>query len=266
MRQSTMRTAWILLGGLLLFGGSLEAQRRPTDQLRGGGDHDGAHREGPRGFVSIQLLGADPVGPFGQVVDQGFGAALAGLLPVSEASALSLRGELGFIVYGHERQRVCFSRLIGCRVTLDLTTSNSIFFGGIGPELAVPRGDVRPYLNATAGFSYFATTSSVSGSHDHDDFASTRNFDDLVFSTRIGGGVRIRLRGGPSPILLDLGLQYHDNGVAEYLREGDIVDHPDGSISIFPNRSEANLVGYRIGVTFGVGGGGDDRHHERRQR
>jgi hypothetical protein len=64
-------------------------------------------------------------------------------------------------------------------------------------------------------------------------------------------------------VLVDLGATYHRNGVAEYLRKGDIVDHPDGSIELFPNRTEANLVVFRVGVSFGLGGGSGraDRDH-----
>jgi hypothetical protein len=51
-------------------------------------------------------------------------------------------------------------------------------------------------------------------------------------------------------------VEYHGNGIAEYLREGDIVDFDDGSIQIFPNRTEANLLEFRVGVTFGIGGEG----------
>jgi hypothetical protein len=54
---------------------------------------------------------------------------------------------------------------------------------------------------------------------------------------------------------LDFGADYHHNGVTTYLREGDIVDRPDGSIVIF-RRSEANLWSFRLGVSVGLGDGG----------
>jgi hypothetical protein len=53
---------------------------------------------------------------------------------------------------------------------------------------------------------------------------------------------------------LDLGADYHHNGTASYLREGDIVDQPDGSIVIYPRRTEANLWSFRLGVSVGLGG------------
>jgi hypothetical protein len=49
-------------------------------------------------------------------------------------------------------------------------------------------------------------------------------------------------------------VERHENGVADFLTEGDIIDHPDGSITMYPNRSEADFVAFRFGMTFGLGG------------
>ena len=42
-------------------------------------------------------------------------------------------------------------------------------------------------------------------------------------------------------------------GSGEYLREGGIVDNPDGSITLNPIHSEANVVLIQIGVRAGIG-------------
>jgi hypothetical protein len=54
----------------------------------------------------------------------------------------------------------------------------------------------------------------------------------------------------------DLGVRYHGNGEVEYLKEGDIQDNPDGTITITPTRSEANLLTFQIGVQIGTRAGG----------
>ncbi|HSG46894.1 MAG TPA: hypothetical protein VLA43_03665, partial [Longimicrobiales bacterium] len=69
---------------------------------------------------------------------------------------------------------------------------------------------------------------------------------------RVGGGMRIQVKGGRKPVALDLGVERHQNGVADFLTKGDIQDHPDGSITLFPNRSEANMVTFRLGVVVGI--------------
>jgi opacity protein-like surface antigen len=200
----------------------------------------------------INFVVGVPTGEFKDYIDAGFGLNINGTLPVKHESPLSLRADAGFLVYGSETKRVCFSETVGCRIELDVTTTNSIFFGSIGPQLMVPTGAIRPYVNAGLGFSYFNTTSSIDGSSGNEDFASTKNFDDATLAWAAGGGLLIRLSSGKTPVSLDIGARYNSNGVVEYLKEGDIQDNPDGSISFTPTRSEANLVTLNLGVSIGI--------------
>jgi hypothetical protein len=178
---------------------------------------------------------------------------------VQRGGAFALRADGGFIVYGSETRRVCFSETVGCRILLDLTTTNSIGYLNIGPQLMLPDGPVRPYVNAAIGGSYFGTSSSVDGVDGNDDaFANTTNFDDITLAWTGGGGLLISLSRGRTPVLLDLGVRYHGNGEVEYLKEGDIQDNPDGTITITPTRSEANLLTFQIGVSIGARAGGND--------
>lgn len=232
---------------LLAWTAPVDGQRRTRDRYPGYGE------PGPSWWIGVDFLGADPVGDFGEVVDAGFGLDVGFHVPLSAEGSLALKADAGFIVYGYEHSDVCLAPPVGCRIDLNLTTSNNIFYVGVGPELVAPAGQIRPYVNGAVGFSYFFTHSSLSG-NDAGSFAGTTNFDDLVTHSRVGGGIRTRLG---RTVLLDLGAQYHHNGTVEYLREGDIVDHPDGSITLHPRRGDANLLVYRIGVTIGIGGGGD---------
>jgi len=234
----------MVLVALAIWAGGADAQRRS---------------ERPAGYFGVALVGAGPLGELGDYIDAGGGGQLYGAFPLDAEGRVRLRGDFGFLVYGHERQRFCFNYPVGCRIELDLTTTNWVMYGGLGPEVVLATGAVEPYLNASAGFSYFATTSALSGDNDSEDFASTTNFDDAVFAWRAGGGVRVRLKGGRVPVALDLGAERHENGVADFLTEGDIQDNPDGSITLFPTRSEANLVTFRLGVTVGI-------PHRRRSR
>ena len=242
----------LLVSGLMGSVEEAEAQSRR-------GSNDWA----PRGWVDINLVGADPVGEFGELVDGGFGANVGGRLAIDNAGAVSLRLDGGFMVYGHERTSLCFPPPIGCRIGADLTTTNHIGYLGVGPELAIP-GAVSPYVFGTVGFSYFGTSSSLSGLDDDEDLFNTRHYSDWVTATRLGGGIRTQV-GSTShgPVAIDVGVEYHRNGVAEYLSEGDILDHPDGSITLFPNRTEANMLVMRLGVSFGLGGRDDDRQDRR---
>ena len=140
--------------------------------------------------------------------------------------------------------------------TATATVSGGGRVGGGGPELGAQGGALRAYVNTSAGFAYFGTTSSVEGANNQGDpFASSTNFDDVTFAWMTGGGVQLRTMAGRFPLLIDAGARYHGNGEAEYLRKGDIDDLPDGSVVINPRRSETNLWTFRIGVSVGIPGG-----------
>ena len=209
----------------------------------------------PAAAVGINFLVGDPLGEFSDYVDAGFGAEFYGRIPLEPQGLVSLRADLGFMIYGYESSRVCFEG-VGCRVQARLQTTNNIFYGGIGPELALPLHGFRPYVNASLGFGYFNTTSSLESLWGEEDSFSTENLGDGAFSLGIGWGMEINLHRGRIPVFLNLGGRYHKNGVMEYLTEGDIQDNPDGSITLFPVVSEADLVSYRVGVTVGIPRGG----------
>ena len=204
----------------------------------------------PRGYGDINFAVSQPLGAFNDFIGQGYGLTGGFVWNFDKDRVFGLRAEGGFVQYGNERTGIC---LVTCRVPVDVNTSNDIAFGGIGPQITVPAGPLRPYLNATAGFSYFFTHSSVSGENDYDNnYFDATNHDDAVFALTGGGGFLIPLSMRRTPILLDLGATFHRNGEATYLRKGSIKDNPDGSIEITPIRSEANFVTYRIGVSIGI--------------
>jgi hypothetical protein len=163
-----------------------------------------------------------------------------------------LRVDASLLNYGHERQRVLLSPTIGGRIAVDLTTDNNIAFVGAGPQLGLPTGAVRPYVNGFVGVSYIFTESHVGGSSSGESFASTTNYDDASFAYGGGAGVYVPLGHRRNPISLDAGVTYRHNGAAQYLRRGDIVDNADGSISVYPVYSETNLLTFHLGATIGL--------------
>ena len=232
------KTVWAGMVLLLLVGvGSAQAQRRSPR---------------PAGYVSLSFVAADAVGELQGFIDQAYGAQLEGAFPVDPSGTVRLRVDGGFLIYGHERLRYCYSLPFGCRLEADLNTTNTVFFAGVGPELALGAGPIEPYVNASMGFAYFVTTSSLADDYGYDDYGTTTNFDDVNLAWRAGGGVRVRVKGGRAPVSLDFGVERHENGVADFLTEGDIVDHPDGSITLYPNRSDADFLTFRFGVSFGI--------------
>lgn len=209
----------------------------------------------PRFMGGVSLTVGQPRGTFDRYVDTGFGVGAHGLYRVDRAGIVALRLDGGFLNYGHETTRVPLSSTVGGRILVDLTTTNNIAWLGVGPQLMAPRGAVRPYVNGTAGVSYFGTTSSVQGSDDTNaPFARTTNYDDTQFSWGGGAGVLVPVRRSARTLVsLDLGARYHDNGRnVRYLREGGVRDLPNGGLQLDVVQSRADLITYHVGVSIGA--------------
>lgn len=205
---------------------------------------------GPKVHLGIGGTLARPVGDFQRFVDWGGGINLYSLVALDRERRWGLRVEGSLLVYGHESFDTPLSPTVG-RVLVDVDTDNLIFGLGVGPQFTLDLGSVRPYVFGTAGFSYFATVSSA-GDDYGGDFASSTNFDDATLALRGGLGMLVALSQGRHPLSLDFSVQSTLNGEAEYLRRGGVRDNADGSITVFPIRSEANLVSFRVGVAIGL--------------
>ncbi len=187
---------------------------------------------------------SQPKGEFANNVPTGFGFDLNGMFKIDPKGYLNLRADFGGVQYGREIQHVNFPNT--GRVFLDLETDNRIGFGSFGTQLQIPDGWFRPYVNAAIAATYFWTESS-----DTDEtIASTTNHDDWSSAWIFGGGVMIPF--GRSMGALNLGARYHYGGRARYLREGDITDNADGTISFNPRESKTDLVLWQVGVTFSI--------------
>ncbi|MGH7483363.1 MAG: outer membrane beta-barrel protein [Longimicrobiales bacterium] len=193
------------------------------------------------------LIGARPQGDFRVVGEDVWGLGVHGIVRLDRAGWLALRADAGFMNYGSEEQRVPLAET--GRILLEVNTTNSIAFVTVGPELALPIGPIRPYVTGGIGFAYLATTSSISGIDDDEDFGSTTHLDDATRALTGAAGVRVPVSSGPAVFSIDLGAHYQDTGRARYLAEGDIVDEPDGTISFVPRHSDADMLRVQLGVS-----------------
>jgi hypothetical protein len=189
-----------------------------------------------------------PTGQFQQFVDWGGGLGTYFVAGMDAHGILGIRVDGSALWYGHESWDIW----LGPRLPysyLRASTDNMIFSLGVGPQVTFGTGRVRPYGFGTAGFSYFVTWSSVSGVDGYD-YESNTNFDDMSFALSAGGGLLTQIAGRHKPVFLDMAAHWTHNGTTDYLREGSIVDSPDGSMIMLPIRSEANHWSFRLGVTF----------------
>ena len=205
-------------------------------------------RAGPWTFdVGAQM--ARPVGDFGTNVDRAWGIGGSIRHHFRGTFPLGVRADAGWLNYGNERKTVPLSPALS-RVNIDMHTSNNIALGSIGPELMLMRGPVRPYAFALVGFSYFYTESSAGDDNNGGSFATTTNFDDGGWSTGYGGGVRFPLVIRSVETAFDVGAKLTRNGTRSYLRRGDIIDQPDGSLRFNTRRTAADFWQYHLGLSF----------------
>ncbi len=215
-----------------------------------------AHRVGPlfptRFTIAGDLLVAQPKGEFGSNVDNGFGGNVVLLYKLDRSGVFSLRADLGGMQYGSETKRVPFVPYTG-RVLLDVTTSNKVFWGAVGGQMQLlTSGPVRPYANAAVGLQGFVTQSALSGSDESWDYATTTNSEDFTRAFIVGGGVLIPFGKTATSASLNIGARYHFGGTAKYLREGDITDNSDGTITLNPRNTKTDVVMWQVGVSVPI--------------
>lgn len=218
------------------------------------GRDSGGRSSGPRHspvLAGVAFTYAVPQRDFRQNVRQGFGADANVHYKLDRQGIVSLGGELGFLGYGRETNRVPLSSTIGGRILVDVTTSNNVFWMGLGPQITAPSGPIRPYVNGTAGFAVFWTESSVKGDYDQEAFASTNNYNDATFAWTAGGGFLIPV-GKSKQGAIDFGVRWNGNGNTRYLKRGDIIDLPNGNVQLRVNEGETPMLMWRLGLKWGL--------------
>lgn len=195
----------------------------------------------PWGRVAFNLLAGRPVGEFANSVDLGLGWDLAGSVFWGGSDRIALRATLGGVIYGWERENPGSG--------IRRTTTNEISHFRLGPEYSWALGNFRPFMHASVGLVSFVTTEKERESWWREG-TETQIIGDYAGSLGVGAGLDVEVRGGHSPIFLTIGGEYHRNGSTRYLTEGAGVRNPDGTLTLHPTISQANLVTFRIGAAF----------------
>jgi hypothetical protein len=205
-----------------------------------------------RSSGSFSVVQSRPLGGLADNIGFGYGLDAAYILRLDQKGYLSLRAGLGFTQYGSESMRVPLSPTVGGRIQVKVSTDNYIVPMSIGPQLSIPTGPVRPYINGGIGAQAFFTESHIDGSDDNEDFAHTTNQHDWTSSWVAGGGVFVPLYMKKVSVLLDLGVQYFGSGRARYLRPGSIEDLPNAQIRVTSFESDTRLALVHLGVRIGL--------------
>ncbi len=234
----------------LFLPAGLSAQRDP----RGAASRAPESASDATNFVGADLVYAQPQGDFAHYVNAAFGIAGHYIHAFDPQGVISLRAELGYLIYGSRTARQPLGGGALGLINVDVTTSNNILFGGIGAQVMAPTGTLRPYVTGTLGFTDFFTSSSVAGAQSGaQPFAESQNYSDGGFATSWGGGIYIPWQAGNSPVSIDIGVQAHKSGDIKYLTEHSITFSGTNSAPVItPVRSATDFLTYRLGVSLAI--------------
>ncbi len=240
----------LLVSAMLLVAAPLSAQRYPRRPREREVEADRASRPAPHAWMGFNLQVGQASGIFSNYVSAGIGGGGYFLYRPDAGGVFGLRAGAMFMIYGSQTRR--YPLLPG--IAADVTTRNEIVGMTLGPQLTLGRGAAKLYGYGGIGFSYFATRSSVEGSGNvNQPFASTTNYDDFTFASEGGGGMWVFLSRGRTPVALDLGVRYLNNGRVTYVTESGVsVDLANNRLNVDPIDSEANLIVYHLGVVIGL--------------
>jgi len=196
--------------------------------------------------VGADFAISQPKGEFANNVPTGYGFDLNGLFKLDPKGWIGLRADAGGVRYGHEHIDLGFFS----GIELGLNTDNRIEFGALGLQLQFPDGWLRPYATASYAGVHFTTESCVSNPDGLVQDQCHSNHGDWAGAGVFGGGLVIPF--GKSSGSLNLGARYHYGAKATYLRKGDIIDNPDGSVTLNVRSSKTDLVLWQIGFTYNI--------------
>lgn len=197
--------------------------------------------------VGADFAVSQPKGEFANNVPTGYGFDLNGLFKLDPKGWIGIRADAGGVRYGHEHIDLGFFS----GIELGLNTDNRIEFGALGLQFQFPDGWLRPYANASYAGVHFTTESCVSNPDGLVQDQCHSNHGDWAGAGVFGGGFVIPF-GSKSFGALNLGARYHYGAKATYLRKGDIIDNPDGSVTLNVRSSKTDLVLWQIGFSYNI--------------
>lgn len=217
--------------------------------------------------VTAAFAITDPRGEFDTNTDTGYGFT-GGYVYAFGRDRLFGLGLTGlFQSYGRTERRAPLSPTIPeLRVDVETTNNTALFQGLI--QIKAPTGAVQPYLQATGGFGWFFTTTSLQNPFTNATILSDTNQSDGTWIWGGGGGLLLRVYEGerrpdldargrvlgqgrdPVRAYVDLGARAVRGNEVEYLTEGTLVTD-EGEVDIDRRLVESDIeaVQYQIGVT-----------------
>jgi hypothetical protein len=195
-----------------------------------------------RNYLSIDAFAGRPAGEFRQTLGDGYGMGFRSLRRLNRDGWLALRIEGGFLLQDMRSDPVPSAR------DLRLSTSNTMLFAGVGPQVGLPRGPVQPYAHAFAGVNYLVTEAAFNGPGGE----ILITHEDNAWALGGGAGLYVPVRRGRSPVSLDLGATWRLGGKATLMKQT-LVPGTDGMPAHQPITGRTDLLMVHLGLAFAFG-------------
>lgn len=196
--------------------------------------------------LSVGAVGARPSGPFREAMGDGYGVGMRSVQRLYALPWLGLRIEGGLVL--QEMRRDSLPSPGGTSQRVDMVSSNTMFFAGVGPQVGMTHGPVRPYAHAFAGVHYLVSDAAFEGraGSSRMEFGG-RQFEDAAWAYGGGAGVYVPVRRALS---VDLGATWRYGGEATFLT--DQIRQVSGDLltgELVHGRTDMLVV--HLGITFG---------------
>ena len=157
----------------------------------------------PLDLLSLGLAASRTDGMLGDHL----GASVRVLRRLDDTGWLRLRVEAGVLLHGRESFSVPNS-------DSEMRLTNTLAFAGVGPQVQLPRGPVRPYIQAFAGMHYlFTRADNVGQEEGNDPVEITTTYETGTWSWGGGAGVYVPVSRG---VLIDAGLTWREGGEVNF--------------------------------------------------
>ena len=216
--------------------------------------HAQAGRDAEGFHAGLSLLGGIPTGDFGDQVDGMFGAGAHLLYRVGDDGNVGVRLDASWLLHGVDDREVVLASPLGGVEEVELTTTHSAVFLGLGPEFSLELAGARPYLGASIGLAYFLTEAVTDWSEDDDDvrFMTRIQHDDLALAYAGQTGVLIPITRGDWAVSADFGVRYQRSAEIDFLDDDDIAVEL-GRIVLDPVTAEASIWVLKAGISIAFG-------------
>jgi len=201
----------------------------------------------PRVHVGAGPAYAQPTGSLRQYLSGAYGAG--GFVAFGrDGRALRLRIDADFLHFAPTTA----SRPYRALQPVFITTGSQLFTVLAGPEVHVPAGRLRLTAVAGAGVATSTNTGAVTGIAAPDRFSGATTFGDFTLAYAAGGGLGVRLGGGPAPVWLELSTRYLSTGPTRWVREGNIPVGYISGVYLKATRSPTTMMSFRLAASVGV--------------